>query len=305
MAMNDSAELLSLIRLRGSIPSNAPDWPASKVLEQASRELLETHFPLLVAARGEYLVKQTDVTLVSGTERYRLPARCAAVRLVSYLQADGQRDTLEEASPGELDKMAANVNRIGRPARFTFSEHALSLWPIPGNASDKLRVKWHMRPSRITETTNCAVIATITADSPSAGQTTIGFTAPTGTFPASPAKIDVVKSSSPFDIIGFDLVPLSGSTTSRVFTSTDLPADLEVGDWLAGAGYTPFANVPVELHQPVALRAAAAIVSPKGDGLAGALRDEATAKERNLLVGILAPRSKGNAKRILSRTWGL
>jgi len=304
MALNDSAELLALIRRRGSIPSNAPDWTASVVLELASRKLLEHHFPLLVAARGEYLVKTTDFTFVPGTERYRLPARCASVRLVSYLQADGQRDTIEEASPVELDQLGANINRQGRPSRFTFAEHAVTLWPIPGSGSDKMRVKWHIRPSRIVENTNAAAITLIETDTPSAGQTRLTFAAPGGAlFPGTTAKTDIVKASSPFDLIGYDLTPLSGTATTRVFTSSQLPTDLEVGDFISGAGYTPFANVPVELHLALALRTAAAIITAKDDSLAKRLEDEAIAAERSLLIGILAPRSKGNPKRIISRHW--
>jgi hypothetical protein len=305
MALNDSAELLDLIQLRGSIPANNPDWTDAKVLAQASREMIETHLPMLLAARGEYLVKTQDIALVSGQLGYRLHPRCASVRYVGYLQSDGTLREIPEANPGELFEMTANINTRGAPARFTFREHSLELWPLPSSGSDKLRVKWHIRPSRICVTSEAARINLIELNTPAAGQTRLTFSAPTspGSIWSGSTRFDLVKSTSPFDVIGLDLLPLSSSATTRVFTATELPSELEVGDYIAPANYSPFANVLVELHEPIALRAAAAMVGAKGDGLADRLVGEATAKERQLLVGVLAPRSKGNAKTILTRRW--
>ena len=301
MAMNDSVELLRLIRLRGSIPSNAHDWPAAHLLEQASRELLENHLPLLVAARGEYLVKTIDISLVQGQLAYRLPDRCAAVRSVAYLQSDGTLSTLEEAIPPELSDNWVNVNRIARPERYVFREHSLELFPLPQNSADKIRVRYHLRPSRIVSTSDASVmtraITAVTPNTPSPGLTTLGFATTAYTGP-----IDIIKSSSPFDIVGVGLTPSTQTTTTAVVPSISIP-DVVVGDWIAQTNYTPFANVPVELHQPIALRAAAAVVGIKGDGLSGRLIDEAESKEKKLLVGILAPRSKGNVKRLVSRRW--
>lgn len=304
MALNDSSELLALIRRRGSIPSNAPDWPAAVVLEQATRELLETHLPLLIAARGEYLVKSSDLALVAGQLAYRLPARCASVREVGYLQADGGLTPIVDNKQSDLVNDRANVNLIGRPSRYVFREHSLEVFPLPPSTSDKLRVKWHLRPSRIVATTEAAAITAIDLDTPVAGQTRITFATPSGSIWAAGVRFDFVKNSSPFDIPSFDVLPLSSTATTKVVTSTDLSSDIAVGDWIAPAGYSPFANCPVELHQPIALRAAAAIVSPKGDGLAAALVGEAEKKEAQLLKGVLAPRSKGNPQVLKSRRWG-
>lgn len=304
MALNDSAELLALIRRRGSIPSNSPDWTAALVLEQATRELLETHLPMLIAARGEYLVKLSDLPLVASQLAYRLPARCAAVRQVDYLQSDGTRTPIDGAKPSELSDDRTNINIVGRPTRFVFREHSLEVYPLPPSTSDKLRVKWHMRPSRICETTEAAAITIIATDTPSVGQTRITFATPAGSIWAVATRFDFVKNSSPFDVPSLDVLPLSSTATTKVVTSTDLSADIAVGDWISPAGYSPFANCPVELHQPIALRAAAAVIAAKDPGLATALVGEATAKEKQLLIGVLAPRSKGNTAVIKSRRWG-
>lgn len=304
MALNDSAELLALIRRRGSIPSNSPDWPSATVLEQATRELLETHLPMLVAARGEYLVKTVDLALVANQTRYRLPARACAIRMVEYLQSDGGKTTLIESNPAE--QAGRNVNQVGRPSEYTFAEHSLELYPKPGSAGDSIRVKYHQRPSRITTTDVVAIITAKDVNTPLAGQTRFTFVAPSGGgIWTAATKFDVVKATSPFDILSFDLTPVSSTATTKVFTSSALSDEIEVGDYIAPANYSPFANCPVELHQPVALRAAAAIIKAKNDGLAKALVDEAKQKEAELLIGILAPRSKGNPKIIKSSRWGV
>lgn len=301
--LNDSTELLGLVRLRGSVPSVAPDWTAQVILEQATRELLSTHLPLLLAARGEYLVKKVEQALVSGTSRYRLPARACAIRMIDLVRLDRTVQPINESNPAD-DLAGVNSTLTGVPTRFTFEEHAIDLWPIP-QAADTLRVKYHIRPSRICETTHAAQITAITPNTPAPGQTTVAFAStPTGAFWVAATRFDFVKATSPFDLLGLDLVPAIVGVNSRIFAASDIPVDLAVGDWITPAGYSPMPNIPVELHEPLALRTAAAIVKPKGDSLAERLTDEAAQKEKQLLVGILAPRSKGNVKRLVSRRWG-
>jgi len=305
MALNDSTELLALIRRRGSIPSNAPDWPAATVLEQATRELLETHLPLLIAARGEYLVKTSDLPLVARQLAYRLHPRCAAVRQVDYLQADGMRTPIVESKPSDLSADRTSANLVGRPTRYVFREHYLEVFPLPPSSGDSIRVRWHIRPSRICATSEAAAITIIATDTPTPGKTTVTYVTPAGSLWSAAVRYDFVKRSSPFDIMSYDLLPPSaGSSTTKVFTSSEFSSDIEVGDWIAPAGYSPFANCPVELHQPIALRTAAAVISIKGDGLADKLVSEADAKEKQLLKGVLAPRSKGNPQVLKSRRWG-
>lgn len=303
MAAFDTSELLDVIRLRGMLPSNSPDWTVTRILAQATREMYATHLPMLVAARGEYLVKTTDIPCVAGQASYRLNRRCAAVRHVALLRADGTLQPLEELKPGEASNMRLDTARRGQPAYYSFNEHSLSLWPLPESSSDKIRVKWHIRPNKlIASDTTVAVITLIALDTPTAGITELNFTA-VPTAPA-PGTFDFIKPSHPFDIMGFDLTKVSVTATQLRFTATDIPQDLVAGDYVHAAGTSIFPNIPQELHEPLALRTAAAIVKSKRDGLAKDLEDEALAKERQLLVGILAPRSKGNHKRLVSRRWG-
>ena len=303
MALNDSAELLDVIRLRGSIPLKSPDWTAAKILRHATLELLQTHLPMLLAARGEYLVKSEDLALVSGQLAYRLNPRCAAVRYIGYLQSDGRLREIPEAKPGELFEGQASSTLISTPCRYIFREHSIELWPLPGNTNDKIRVKWHQRPSRICDVIECATVTNVQANTPIAGQTTVTFAQPTGSIWSAATRFDLVKSSSPFDILSSNLLPLSASATTKVFTSSELSADFQIGDAVCPANYSSFANVPVELHEAIALRTAAAVIKAKDRALSDDLVTEATAKERQLLIGVLAPRSKGNAKVIPSRRW--
>lgn len=306
MAANDATELLEVIRLRGAIPRNHPDWTAEVLLLQAWREIIANHLPLLVAARGEYLVKNTVTPLVASQRGYRLNGRAAAVRAVAYQQADGRTQELPEANPTELDEAEINVNRVARPERYAFREANLELYPLPNNASDSLRVRWHMRPSRIKQLTDaspyCVTISAIAPDTPTPGTTQITFS-PSIPGPAF-AQWDFVKKTSPFEVTAYDLTATFTNATQARFNSSDLPSDLEVGDFGCVAGYSPIPNVPVELHHAIALRTAATIISNTSPALSSELVGRALGEEGALLRGILAPRSKGNAKRIVSpRRW--
>ncbi len=308
MALNDSSELLDVIKSRGSVPVNAGSWTSAALLRTASEVVNTWHLPMLVEAKGEYLVKETQIPLVQGQREYLISYRAAAVRLLSRLAAGSIENPLEDLNVRAQSLMQVDRTRQGPPVFYSFREGYVQLFPLPASASEYLKVLWHFRPNRLTVTTDCAQISTITPANPDATHTLLTFltvftsamAGPTGT------KYDFIGYRNPFTLKAIDvptatLVSAGGSTIS-VLTS-DIPADLAAGDWVAAAGYTPFPNIPAELHTPVALRTAAIATGSRQSALRDALNAEASAIEKNLLNGILSPRSKGNPKRLVQRRW--
>lgn len=309
MSLQDSAELLDVIKQRGTVPINAGSWTDAALLRTASEVLRTWHLPLLINAKGEYLVKESLIPCVVGQREYALSYRAAAVRLLSLKGSDNIERPLEDLTPAAQAQIYTDRGRKGTPSFYSFREGFVQLLPLPASTSDSLKVLWHIRPGRIVATTDCSQIASIAADTPSAGLTrlTLVATALSGMVGTlNVTKYEFTGVNNPFPVKGFDVTVRSNvivGSGSIDFTSSELPTDLAAGDWIAPQGKTPFPNIPEELHVPLALRTAAVAVGSKQSVLREALNAEAGVLEKNLLNGILAPRSKGNVRRLVQRRW--
>lgn len=310
MALDDSSELLETIKVRGSVPVNAGTWTNAALLKAATDAILTIHLPMLVDAKGEFLIRESLVATVEGQQEYLPSYRSAATRQLALKRADGHELPIEELKYPGQSPMALDRTRKGTPRWFWFRDNYFGVWPLPDSEASNFIVRWHMRPSRIVVTTDCWQILSITANSPSAGLTRIAFAtvAPTAMAGAlNSAKYDFVGNKNPFPVKGFDVVTRSlvtaGVSTTIDFTSSELPSDLAVDDWVAPFQKSPFANVPQELHVPAALRAAAAAVGSRNSKMKLDLIAEAVDEEKRLLRGLLVPRSKGNIQRIVTTRW--
>lgn len=332
MALFDSAELLTSIKTRGMVPANAGSWTDDELLRAATEEILTWHLPLLVAAKGEYLVKDEFLALLSTDNAfpaaaYDISYRAAAVRHVKYVTGlvtdangtttAGQESPMEELTPPEQASFSLQRVTRGVPRWFTFREGKIEVYPAPNTPSGQasLWVKWHMRPSRLTLTTNCRLITNVQADTPTAGKTRITLTSaiPSALAGAIGTLYDFVSARNPFPVKAWDVATTTtmtgGVSTTMDVLSTSLrqagggSAGVAIGDYLCPAEKTLFPNIPSELHSAAALRAAATAVSARNPALKERLMAEAYAKEISLLNGILAPRSKGNVKRLVNRRW--
>lgn len=277
------------------------------MLRAASEEAATHMLPLLLKARGEYLVRTTDLSTVQGTAAYRLPYRAAALREVKLVGADGvDRGTLTVIEPEKLTSYGLGSNQQGTPKYAVFEDGAVRLVPTPMTTGETIRVKWHIRPNRMTDTANASRITTIAPGVPTAPQTRLTVTS-IPAFMNGATKVDFIRGQNRFEILDFDqtVAALATGGTTIDLTTTDLPTGpdaLAVDDYVSLSGYTPFPNFPSECHTPIALRAAAAIVRSKGDKtLADSLIGEAGAKERELLTGILSPRAHGNVRKLVNR----
>lgn len=301
--LNDCDELLATLKVRGMIPESAGSWTDAALLKAAFDEAQTWLLPLLINARSEFLVKVEDIAVVANQGSYRPNARVAAIRQVAFLRADGTEYELTEIAPPKKTEWGLQPTRTGQPQFYTFEDSVITLWPKPGAAGDSLRVRYHYRPNRY------AVLADTCAITAFPGGAAAGYTRlAVSSIPVAmnaAAAVDITRSTPNFDLLAFGLAP--GVAIATAGTSIDVltaslpgaPNAIAIGDRVALANYTAFPNMPPELHLCAALRAASSVVKSKGDKtLSESLLGEAVTKERSLLAGILAPRSKGNALRL-------
>jgi len=306
VSLFDCDELLAKLKLRGMIPVAAGSWTDARFFEAMSDEAEDIHLPLLINARGEYLVKTQDIPFVANQASYRPNSRIASIRQISILRADGTEYPIDELTPPQKTALTLSPTRVGQPTFYTHENNVITLWPVPGAAGDSLRVRYHHQMSRMAAAADSTIISAITPDPDPTKLTAFTVGALPSTLNGA-TQVDIVRAVPNFDLMGFDLTTsatlTTGGSTVSILTSS-LPADIAIGDRICPVRTTPFPMMPKELHLCAGLRAAAAAVGSKGDAVRQqALLQEAQAKEASLLRGILAPRSKGNTIRLVNRRW--
>jgi len=81
--------------------------------------------------------------------------------------------------------------------------------------------------------------------------------------------VDFIANKTPNKIISYDstITSISSNTNPRTITIplANIPAELEVGDWICQAEETPIANIPTEWQPVLAQRTAVFFMESMGD----------------------------------------
>lgn len=266
----------------------------SDLLAFANEELQSWLVPLLLNARGDYLVFRDTQSTVAGTAAYRLPKRAVAgrVREVEIITASNAVRNLVQVSPDELEDWPTDT---GTPSAFYLLNNAVMLVPTPSSV-ETLRISYYIRPNELTNTaSDYATIATIGALNALTTSAAHGFTTST--------VLDLVKANSAFEHLSIAVNASSASGSNISFTT--LPTDIAVGDYICKAEKSPVPQIPAELHPILAQRVVVTLLQQAGDldAMGAAMRqlDEMAEAMRQLL----SPRVDGESRIVAPGSTGL
>lgn len=257
-----SDQLIASAKRRGRIPDGA--FATAELLGVANEEIETYLVPLIEGVHEDYYETNVDFAVGPTSATYRIPGRAVggSLREISFLDASGNTidiprvsiDDLEQATWGFtlLSQRVQYVNRVARAGPVT------------------LRMTIALRPNRLCQAASAAVVTAINGDVLTLAA--IGAPAdpllplPDDTGPdalAAVTSFDIVKASPGFEIAGYDL---AGSVSGANLTlSGDVPAGVEVGDYVARAGYSPVPQAPAEAWHLLAQAVRAELLSELGD----------------------------------------
>jgi hypothetical protein len=252
------------------LPSDQNTFTDEDFLEMLNEEIQYFGIPHLLRTHEEYLLVQEDITLEEN-KIYEIPYRALGNKLrelsyvtnVSGLTGSAAGEQIFELSRISVDDLPDYNNySTSRYAQafYVQNNRIVLLGELPvSNAV--LRMHYYMRPNSFVLETRVGKITDI--------NTTSGIIALESfpdAFSTSPT-MDFVKFQSPNIILGFDKQPISvdSATKTVTFTPTDLPSELQVGDYLNVAQETIVPQLPVELHAILAQRVAVAALEALGD----------------------------------------
>jgi len=298
-----TTELLADIRRLGQLPTSISD---AELLAHANYEAQNYLSSLLLRTAEEYLTQTVDVPLVAGQARYAIPRRSVGsrVRDVALVRA-GTPYHLPRLKPEQIDSYQTTLR--GCATGFYLDAANIVLLPTP-SAADTLRVRYYVRPARLTTLGSfCIQITAVTPDTPTAGRTRLTF----GSYSLSGGVCDVVSGLQPFETKGLDMTAANVTGTTLDVAASALLAVPVVGDYLCQPDFAPVVQAPIECFGLLAQRAAARALQGLGYlEESNAAWQAAGAREADV-VAILTPRTDGNPKRLtggllgqMSRGWG-
>lgn len=268
MGVLTSSELIRSIKRRAMIPSDQNTFTNDDLLEMLNEEIQYFGIPHLLRSHEEYLLVSEDIPLVEGQKKYAIPYRAIGNKLrdLSYVVGD----SVYEMHRVSIEDVSDYGYSGGNPYDFYLENNKIVLMGELSDTDASLRMHFYLRPNEFVLEERAGKIQNI--DTNSGIVTLEEFPS---VFSGSPV-MDFIKFQNPNIIIKYDITPISVDSNTRTvtFTTTDLPSDLQVGDYINIAQETVVPQLPVELHPVLAQRVAVAALEALGDqeGLASAQR---------------------------------
>lgn len=294
MATYTTADFLTSVRMRGSIPTSTSSSNVNNttnLLAMGTEELHIKLLPLIMSVREEFYVTSKDYTITASQATYALPSRASGMVVRDIQIVDGS--SIYSLRP--IDPDLISTTSTGSVEGYYFQHNNIVLYPTPGSTSGTLRVRYFARPSRLAATSACAQITAIDTGT---------FTATVAAVPSSwstSTPVDFIKASAPYHNPAVDQSPASTTSTTLVFTS--LPSDLAVGDWVALAEYSPIPQIPHEFQPLLAQMTVVKALEAVGD------REGAKAAKTDLdliqanAIQLITPRSHSDPRKVVGRNW--
>lgn len=291
--------LIDSVKSRIYMPLSQVTVTEQDILRYADEELQTNIVPLMLSVREEYFVNFKDFN-INPNKEYEIPQRAIGLKLkdVTALDSSGSEISLAQYALEDSHDNYSNYDFETNSYSFTLINNKVkTIGTFSSNV--KVRLYYFERPNQLVLSSASAKIQTIDRINNSITVSSLPSSFTVGT------KVDLVKNSPGYETLLPDAVISNiGGTQVDFSSSTSIPADLKVGDWLNVAEQAAVIQVPRDMYpllsQLVVVRILEALNDP---GLAAAIRNM-EAMRANLL-DLLSPRVEGEAKKILNRNSAL
>lgn len=264
--MGTSADLLSSIKRRAFWPETGAPFSDTELLAIATEEQNEELLPLVLQAQKEYGVFDTDHSITSGVRDYILPARAhdSKLRDLIYVDTSNREHSMSLVDAEEVTRRAGSASAGGYIA--SFRDDWVSLFPTPTATSGTLRMRAYMEPGTLIATTSATQVESVSASTRQLDVVNAGVFSANGVG----VYFDFVREGGGCSRLAIDMLCTVSAANVMTF-STDLPAGIAAGDWVATRTYSPVPNIPEAAHATLAQRVAAVGLEMRG------ARDQAAA----------------------------
>lgn len=282
--------LLASVKRRGMLPSSDQTFTTADYLAFATEEMQTYVMNVLLSANEDYATATADVTLVSGTNAYNIPARASNEALRNVLLLDsGNYVPLLRTDPKDVPGTSSS----GTPNSYYFFDNTLVVVPTP-SAAGTLRLHYFRRPSALVATSAVATVSAIDV-----ARTVVTTTATIPSTITNTVTVDVVSHTPGFRILTMDAA-LTGTVSGTTITfSSALPSTVVAGNYVCLAGESCVPQIPVEAHPLLAQRVVVKVLEALGDKKVEASEKVCERMAKSLLARLL-PRTTGSIRYVVN-----
>lgn len=292
-----------------------PDYPDSRVLTEANKQMLATFTKPVVSSRQGFWMHKAFIAVTAGRANYRVPARSVTggAELVEIADASGYYCRIGEATAEQADTYDLPSPQTGTPQVYVMYGDQIVLYPTPSVAYT-LRLSIYLRPSRLvtqqsTTIGGGTVRGQVTLINTATRQITVNAL-PFDQELAAPAaitsglqKIDVVHPD------GWHELPLWGASqtiSGLIFTiggTLDM-SEIELGDFVRVSEQTDWPQLPDEFHSTLCSAAAVQIMMQLNMAAKAGILVQSMAADLDRFKSLINPRVKAEP-RLIKPSWNL
>jgi hypothetical protein len=290
-----AADLVASVRRTAQLPSSGGKLSNADILALADEETRDTVAPVVRRAQEGFSLATVDVPTVQGKADYRVPYRAqgSAMQDLTLVDAAGNEFTIPriDLTDGPHYRITASPQWPGRVAFAMFGDR-IRLYPIPQDTRYTLRMTYYRRPSALALPSD-ARVATVTAVGSAPTYSVTGGAALT-----TGVLVDAMPALPGMDAYADDVAV--GSTGSGTITLAAAVAGLEVGDYLAAAGYTPIPQVPFELSPALVHATVQRVLEAIGDRKGAELAEKRLGRALQGATVLIQPRVQGSTRKVIN-----
>jgi hypothetical protein len=302
-------DLLKSIKLGCMVPVDQIALSDEDILFLASEELELDVVSSVLKAREEYYVYVKQYTK-NNTGRYEIPSRATASRLRSVFLKDNNNN-LYKCSEISVDEVPLVQNYYYNqgfwdPMFYIQNDEVVFL----NNTAQSLNAQYvemhyYLEPNTLVLPERCLKITSIDTNS---GVIEVEERQVPSNI-AADSQIDFIQYKPSNKIKSMDISVVSVSSNSPVSSQkyitvdpSDIPDDLEVGDWIASAGETPVPQLVANLRPLLAQATICRILESQGDNNNIAIAMKKLEKMVKGMKTLVQDRTEGNPKKVVNRT---
>lgn len=296
----NSTDLLKSIKRRAVIPASQNLFEDQDFLDFCSEEIESHLVPLINTQQEDYFLTFELVPLVQGQNRYTIPYRATGNKLkdLAYVPAN-ETPRIKEMTRIDVGSLPdyAGYYANSEPYIYYVAGNEIVLVPENNNYTGSLRFGFYMRTNALVPMDE---VGTILAVNQTTGVITVDAIPEDFTVED---LYDFVMEKSPHKILSYDNVVQSVDTGTNeiTFGPGNLPTGLAKGDLVCLATQTGIPNVPSDLHNMIAHRAAARVFEAIGDTEAMQVAELKSAQQDKKTADLLDNRVETAARKIVNR----
>lgn len=296
--MYTTTTLIDAIKRNTLMPESTRKFTDTDILAILNEQIQWLAQTELIAMNEDYFTDQYTITLVAGTDEYKLPEMASAwvIDRIYFVDSSGN----ERKLPRRTRKNESTVGTDNDPQGFYLEGANLVVYPNMGTSpTGTIKVYYSRIINLLREVASCGKVT---------GVATVGTdyviscdAAPLG-LPAD--NCDVINGKNPYELICAD--------TSCAVAGTDVTVAVSAfdrtpvaGDWVAQSGYSPVPHFPREFHPLLAQAGVVKLLAAAGDK---GNYDVATQELNAMLTTmrrVTKNRSRGSQKKIVPRSYAL